>query len=200
MPSSWSIAFAIGLSFTRPSDLAIDQPASGNHAVFHNVRWAGQSFASPIYYVVRFGKGDVQFDFTHYKVIAEDRERIPVTGTWHGAPLAETAPLGERVQHFEITHGVNSCALIVLARDPARRGFYVGIGPLFYMPHAEAKVDGRESSSGYAYGGTGFEALAGTGGPAPFADVKVQTGSIRVGIAGGTAATTLSSVQFSVAP
>ena len=200
MPSSWSVAIAIGLSFTRPSNLTIDQPSNGNHAVFHNVRWAGQSFTSPLYYVVRIGKGGVQLDYTHFKIVAEADERVPVSGTWRGLPVDETAPLGERVQHFEVTHGVNSFALLALAHDPARRGAYVGVGPVIFVPHAESIVDGRRGDWGYGYGGRGFEVLAGAGMPAPFADVKYIAGSIRVGIADGTAKTTLSTEAVSVAP
>jgi hypothetical protein len=200
MPSPWSVVIAIGISFTRPSDLTIHQPASGNDAVFRNVRWANQSFVSPLYYIVRFGKGDVQVDFTHYKVIAETHERIRVAGTWHGQPVDETARLEERVQHIEISHGVNSFALVGLAHDPAHRGLYIGAGPVIFMPHAESTVDGRVGEWGYAYGGQGIEVFAGVGVPAPFAEVKYDAGSIRVGVADGTAATTLSTVQLSVAP
>ncbi len=200
MPAPWSIAIAIGISFTRPSDLTIDQPARGNHAAFHNVRWAGQSFVAPLYYVVRIAKGDVALDFTHFKIIAESHEAVPVTGTWHGQAVTQTQRLGEYIQHFEVTHGVNSFALIGLFRDPTRRGGYAGIGPVVFMPHAETQVDSATSGWGYAYGGTGVEALAGAGFPAPFADVKYIAGRIHVGVADGTATAALSTFAISAAP
>jgi hypothetical protein len=200
MASPWSVAIAIGLSFTRPSDLTIDQPKDGNHATFRHVRWAGQSFVSPLFYVVRIGKGDVALDFTHFKVIAATQETLPVTGTWHGADIDTDAPLGDRVQHLEISHGVNSFGLVAFARDPDRRGAYVGIGPVIFMPHSESTVDGKVGEWGYANGGSGFEVIAGAGMPAPFADLKYTFGSIKVGVADGTAATQLSTVQISVAP
>jgi hypothetical protein len=200
MPSSWSIAIAFGLSFTQPSNLTIDQPANGNHAVFHNVRWAGQSLVPSPYYVVRFGKGDLQVDYTHYKIIAEAQERLPVDGTWHGQPVDETAPLADRVQYFEVSHGVNSVGLIVIAHDPTRRGPYVGAGPVIFLPHAESTVDGQDIERDYAYGGRGFEVLAGAGIPAPFADVKYTAGTLRVGVANGTAETRLSTAAISIAP
>ena len=56
--AGWSIALAIGMSFTSPSDLTIDLPKSATHDTFHNVQWAGNPFVSPLYYVVRFGYGD----------------------------------------------------------------------------------------------------------------------------------------------
>ena len=198
--SSWSLAIAIGLSFTRPSDLTIEQPARGNHAVFHNVRWAGQSFVSPLYYVVRFGKGDVLVDFTHYKIVAAAQETVPVRGTWHGQPVEGAAPLGERVQHLEVSHGVNSLGIIGIAHDPYKRGLYVGGGPVIFLPHAESTVDGAVGEWGYAHGGNGFEVLTGVGIPAPFAEVKYDAGFLRVGVAEGTASMHVSTVQFSIAP
>jgi hypothetical protein len=200
MPSSWSVALAIGLSFTKPSDLTIHQPANGNAATFHDVRWAGQSFVSPLYYVVRIGKGDVQLDFTHYKIVAHTDENVPVDGTWHGEPVDETAPLDERVQHLEVSHGVNSFGLVGLLRDPDHRGLYIGGGPVIFMPHSESTVDGQDDQWGYANGGSGFEVFSGVGTPAPFAELKYDTGSLRVGVANGTATTTLSTLQISVAP
>lgn len=200
MASAWSIAFAIGLSFTKPSDLTIDQSAFGNHATFHHVRWAGQSLVSPQYYVVRIGKGDVQLDFTHFKIVAETDERVAVDGTWHGAAVSETAPLSNRVEHFEVSHGVNALAIVGLFRDPARRGWYAGAGPVIYLPHAETTVDGHVAQWGYANGGKGFEILTGSGFPSPFAEIKYDAGSVKVGIAGGTASTSISSLQLSATP
>jgi hypothetical protein len=200
MASPWTIALAIGISFTRPSALTIDQPALKNHATFHNVRWAGQAFVSPLYYVVRIGKGDIALNFTHFKMIAEVDESIPVTGEWHGGPVDETAPMGDRVQHLEISHGVNSFGLIGLFKDPYHRGLYFGGGPVIFMPHAESTVDGNVAQWGYANGGGGFEALAGWGMPAPFADVNYLAGSVHVGVANGTASTNVSTFRFSFAP
>jgi hypothetical protein len=198
--SSWSLAIAIGLSFTRPSDLTIDQPKDGNHAVFKNVRWAGQSFVSPLYYVVRIGKGDVALDFTHYKILAATHESVPVSGTWNGQPVNETAPLGDRVQHFEVSHGVNSFGIVGIAHNPLHRGLYIGGGPVFFLPHSESTVDGQVGQWGYAYGGVGWEVMAGDGIPAPWGEVKYNAGNIRVGIADGTAAVHLSTWEISVAP
>jgi hypothetical protein len=68
------------------------------------------------------------------------------------------------------------------------------------MPHAESTVDGKVNQWGYAAGGGGFEVLTGIGFPAPFADVKYDSGYVRVGIADGTASTKVDSLQLSVAP
>jgi hypothetical protein len=95
---------------------------------------------------------------------------------------------------------VNSFALVGFFRDPTRRGEYAGIGPVIFMPHAETQIDGATSGWGYAYAGSGIEALAGVGFPTPFADVKYIAGRIRVGVADGTAAMTLSTFAISAAP
>jgi hypothetical protein len=68
------------------------------------------------------------------------------------------------------------------------------------LPHAESTVDGKVNEWGYAYGGNGFVVMAGDGIPAPWAEVKYAGGNVKVGIADGTASTSLSTVEFSVAP
>lgn len=198
--ATWSIAIAIGISFAHPSDLRIDQPTRDTHAVVHDVRWAGQSFVSPLYYVVRLGYGDVALDFTHFKIIAETQRVTDISGTWHGAAVSQNTPISKYVQHFELSHGVNSIALIALAHNPAHRSLYAGIGPVIFMPHAETRLDDSPNQWGYAYGGVGFEAVGGVGMPAPFADVKYISGHVRVGISDGTASTLLSAFAISAAP
>jgi hypothetical protein len=108
--------------------------------------------------------------------------------------------MGNRVQHFEISHGVNSIGIIGLAHDPNRRGLYIGAGPVIFLPHAENTVDGAVAEWGYRYGGNGFVAMVGDGIPAPWAEVKYAAGNLNVGIANGTASTYLSTVEISVAP
>jgi hypothetical protein len=198
--SKWSLAIAIGLSFTRPSDLTITMPKDGNAATFHNVHWSGQSFVSPLYYVVRVGYADAAIDFTHYKIIAAVHQDIEQSGTWHGAPIDGEAPLDQHVQHLEISHGVNALALVGIVHDATKRGFYGGGGPLIYLSHSESTVDGKVFRWGYAPSGNGFEVFSGFGMPAPWAEVKYDVGRVTVGIADGTATVPLQTVHFSFAP
>lgn len=204
MAQPWSIAIALGISLTSPSDLTIDMPAQKNHDTMHSVTWAGKPFVSPLYYVVRIGKGDVAIDFTHYKIEADTSATIHESGTWHGSPVDGETRLDARVQHIEISHGVNSLALIGLARRPDGRGAYAAAGPLIYLSHAESTVDGVVNQWGYAHSGNGFEILAGAGRSpaAPFAELKHDWGFITVGITqdGGTASVPLSTTHISVAP
>jgi hypothetical protein len=198
--AGWTIALAIGMSFTNPSDLTIDLPSSGTHDTFHNVRWDGKPFVSPFYYVVRFGCGDAQVDFTHYKIYADESRTVRETGTWHGEPVDGDVRLDRKVQHLEISHGVNALALVGIFHDPFKRGLYIGGGPLIYLSHAESTVDGKPYQWGYGHSGNGFEAFVGDGIPAPWAELKYDMGKVRVGVADGTASVPLSTLHISVSP
>lgn len=198
--AGWALAIAIGMSFTKPSDMKIDVPKTDTHVTFKDVRWAGQSFVSPLFYVVRIQKGNAALDFTHFKILAATQERLAETGTWHGQPVDDVVALGDRVQHIEVSHGVNSFGLVGIFRDPTKRGFYAGVGPVFFMPHAESTVDGKVESWGYQWGGVGAEAFAGSGMPAPWAELKHTEGRVAVGIADGFATIPISTYHIAVAP
>ncbi len=196
----WSIALAIGLSFTKPSDVTIDMPGEKNHVTLRDVHWSGQPFVSPLYYVVRLGYGDAAIDFTHYKILAAVHKDVHEDGTWHSEPVDDDVPLDQRVQHFEVSHGVNSLGLVAIAHDPSKRGLYIGGGPVIYLPHAETSVDGKDAQWGYAFGGSGFEVFGGDGIPAPWAELKNDVGHITIKIADGTASLPLNTLHLSVAP
>ncbi len=196
----FSIAFAIGVSFTRPSDLNVDLPSEKTEATFDRVRWSGQPFVSPLYYVLRFGRGDLAVDFTHYKIYAATQNSYREHGTWKGQNVDDTVRLDSRVQHFEVSHGVNALGLVAIARSPLRRGFYAGIGPVVYLSHSESTIDGTAGEWGYGLTGAGFEAFGGIGLPAPFAEAKIDVGKITVGVPRGKATIPLQTVQFSFAP
>lgn len=204
MSQPWSIAIALGISLTSPSDLTIDMPAQKNHDTLHNVSWAGKPFVAPLYYVVRIGKGDVAIDLTHYKIEADTSATVHENGTWHGDAVDGDTRVDKRVQHLEISHGVNPIALIVIARRPDGRGPYIAGGPLIYLSHSETTIDGIDDQWGYSHSGNGFEILAGTGGSpgAPFAELKHDWGFVTIPATatGGYASTSLSTTHISVAP
>ena len=122
------------------------------------------------------------------------------SGTWQGAAVDDDVPLDSRVQHFEISHGVNSLGLVGILHDPAKRGLYLGGGPVIYLSHAETTVDGHPYQWGYDHTGNGFEVFAGDGIPAPWAELKYDTGTVKVEIANGTATVPLGTLHISVAP
>lgn len=197
-----TLSIYFGASQTRPSDLHVVQAARGNDATIHSVVWRGYSLRAPIYYGVRVTYSSpnqpwtrIALDFTHLKVYADGDERALQSGTWHGGAISEVAPIQDRVQHFEITHGVNLLGIAVLAQvsGPAGGGLYVGAGPVIYLPHSENRVDGLPAGDGYEYGGGGFQVLVGAGGCSGatpvYGEVKYSHGDPVVSIADGRAQT-----------
>jgi hypothetical protein len=198
--AAWAIALSVGISLTRPSDLRVRVPARGDDAVFRRVRWSGQSLVAPPWYSVRVSRGALALDYTHYKIIAATQDTVRETGTWHGAAVDEDVRLNRRIEHFEVSHGVNAVAVLVVFRNPSKRGVYGAVGPVVYVPHAESTVDGVSGQWGYGVGGFGAEAVVGTGGAHRFAEVKYDAGRIAVGVANGTATTPLQTLHAALSP
>jgi hypothetical protein len=129
-----------------------------------------------------------------------------VAGVWNGAPVDESAPLGRRVQDFNISHGVNMLTANALYRWGARSGSasegrhlqpYVGGGTVLYIPHSESTIDNRTTAGRYQTSGFGYQALGGvryglTRRVGVFAEAKFNGGRARVDTAeGGRAETNL---------
>ena len=198
-----SISFYLGASQTRPSDLHVVQNALGNDATMRRVPWPGYPFRFEPYYGLRlsyFAPGHpetrVALDFTHYKIYARTEDLVVQDGDWHGAPLHEVAPMRERVQSFEMTHGLNMLGLSVLQQlSGSGNGIYVGAGPVLYVPHSESRVDGKAGGNQFAFGGFGFQGQTGVRGCADgrplFAEIKYNEGHPTVPIALGFAQTRL---------
>jgi hypothetical protein len=198
-----SISFYLGASQTRPSDLHVVQSSLGNDATMHRVPWPGYPFRFEPYYGLRlsyFAPGHpetrVALDFTHYKIYGRTEDSVVQDGEWHGAPLHEVGPMRERVQSFEMTHGLNMFGLSVLQQlSGSSSGIYVGGGPVLYVPHSESRVDGIPGGDFLAFGGFGFQAHTGVRGCVGvqplFAEIKYNEGHPTVPIALGLAQTTL---------
>jgi hypothetical protein len=202
-------SFYVGASQTQPSSLHVTQPARGNDATMHAVPWAGYPFRFSPYYGLRLSYNPpghpqtrIALDYTHYKIYAPTEDTIEQDGTWHGAPLHTAAPMRERVQSFEITHGVNMFGLSILQNVSGigASGVYVGAGPVIFVPHTENRVDGLAGGDGDEYGGWGFQfhgGIRGCIGERPlFAEFKYNLSEpITVPIAQGTAQTSLHTVH-----
>lgn len=174
----------------------------------HGVTWRGYPFRFEIYYGIRLTYTppyhpwtQVALDYTHYKVYAETNDRVLQDGTWHGEAFRETAPMRERVQSIEMTHGLNMLGLNVLQRvsGPQFSGAYIGAGPVVFLPHTESRIDGVPHTSGYDFGGTGFQFIGGAIGclrsHRVFAEMKYSNGAPFVAIAQGRAQTALHTVH-----
>ncbi len=206
-----SISVYSGTSDTADSNLRIREPSSNSDATFHGVSWQAQPFDDSPYYGIRLtyfhtdsARWGASLDFTHYKIIGETDRTLPVDGLWNGATVRETAPMNLRVQHFEVSHGLNLVALNAIYRWPLGRGAalpearwqpYVGAGLVTYVPHAEAEINGHPASAGYQFGGFGYQVLGGLEcrlwqHVSVFAEFKLDGGSLDLDFQAGTHART----------
>jgi len=196
----------LGEAWTQDSDLQVIQPASGSAATFRGVSWDSKSFESPPYYGLRvtyfperFPQWGVGLDFTHYKIYAETDKTVPVDGTWNGASINEVARLGDRVQKFNVSHGVNYIGptlayrwtLDASGRFPdGRWNPYLGAGPVYYINHPENTINGLTNDEAYETSGWGWQAFGGlsyriNSSLSVFGELKYNQGTAKVQTAGG---------------
>lgn len=174
----WQISGGAGTSQTLSSDLHIVQPATGTDATFHGVRWQGHPYQGSPYHEVRIvaflprqPRLGVFVNFTHYKIYALTGEERRVTGTWLGQPIDQVAPLGDRVQYFRISNGVNVFTEGVLFRQQLQRSArypsgrlqpYYGGGVSQYIDYGINTVNGQDNNPHrYQWNGWGFSLDAG---------------------------------------
>lgn len=205
------VSVYIGKSFTDDSDVRLRQPNS-TQLTFHGVSWSDHSFENPIYYgwrVTHFFKHrpdwGVALDFFHYKVFSDTNAVLPVTGTRGGAPVSGSERLGDTIQRFDMTHGVNYLTLNAVRRWRLRRNGpafpqgrlqpYVGAGIGAVIPHVEAKI-GTDFKGNYQVRGPGFQFFGGaryglTRRWSLFGEYKFTHTTLTVDIPHGDAHTTL---------
>lgn len=211
-----TVSLYVGQSQALDSDLEIQQSSTNSNATFSGVSWEGQSFTTPIYWALRvthyfeaaphWAAGG---EFVHDKVIAQTSKPVAVSGTWNGAAVSGNAPLGQYVQTFEISHGVNYVGALgvyrwMLAQDGefanGRWQPYVAGGPVYFILHPESTVHGLTADEQLAGSGFGFEAMGGM----RFLisshwdlslEAKYTQGTAKVDISGGTAQTDLKLMQ-----
>lgn len=198
-----------GSSFTRQSDLHIVQGAAGSDVTFRGVDWSARPLHPAPYYGLRYTHffpaslaWGVAIDYTHYKVYAKTDRSVPVQGLWNGLTVNTAAPLGNYVQQFEISHGVNTLSINGMYRwlDAAIFGGrfqpYAGAGLTRYWMHSENMVGGVFHETGYQSSGYGLQVLAGasyriTPQVYAFAEAKFNRAKANVDIADGQAETRL---------
>ncbi len=206
-----SISVYSGTSDTATSDLRIREPSSDSDATFHGVRWQARPFEDSPYYGIRLAyfqtnssRIGASLDFTHYKIYAETERTLALDGRWDGVTVKGIGPMYLRVQHFEVSHGLNLAALNMIYRWPlgpaaalpeSRWQAYVGAGLVAYVPHAEATINGNFTSAGYQLGGFGYQVLAGlqcrvSRRMSLFAELKQDGGGLNMDFQGDTRART----------
>ncbi|MGH8750877.1 MAG: hypothetical protein ACREUV_04150 [Burkholderiales bacterium] len=206
-----------GGSYTLNSDIRVQQ--SNTDATFHDVSWDAKPFKAPPYYGVRFnhffenaphwGAG---LDFTHYKIFAQTDRVVLVDGIFNGTPVNQSAPLNQRVQKFNITHGVNIIAANIFYRwtdffaseafPHGRLQPYFGGGLVYYILHPENTINNVQNDERYQGSGFGYQVLGGvhyglTKHIGLFVETKFNSGNAHVSTASqGTAETSLNTFHL----
>lgn len=175
----WEIAAYIGGARTADSDLTVSQPGMGNNLTFENVRLRSRSFDGPLYYGLRAGYYLPQLsflgfesEFIHLKVFSDPQQTVRVSGQHRNVPLNREMLLGEIVQQYSISHGVNLLLFNIAARRRMPRDGRLtltaraGIGPT--LPHTESRIEDQAQEQ-YEIGRAGWQVSAG-------ADLKLWRG------------------------
>jgi len=168
----WVVAVYLGGVHTAASDLTISQPTLGTNLTFLDLRLSSQSFSRPLYYGLRGGYFlrrlpflGFEVEFIHLKAFADPQQQVRVTGFRHALPINAELRLGEIVQHYSISHGVNLLLFNVAARHRikyAQERFVLtaraGLGPT--LPHTESLIEGRAQEQ-YEIGRLAWQASGG---------------------------------------
>ena len=168
-------SFFTGFAFTEDNDLRLRQ-AGGTDLTFHNVSYKGKDFESPIYYggrlayfLSRQSHWGFGAEFFHMKMYAQTDDRVHVTGHRDGISINDDERIGDTIESFSLSHGLNyALGDIVYRWLPGRRGQdflghlepYAGLGLGLTIPHVESSVNGNFHEE-YQVHGPGVQALAG---------------------------------------
>lgn len=173
----WVVAAYLGGARTAASDLRVSQPPLDSDLTFEGVRLRSRSFDPPLYYGLRAGyfiprapSLGLEAEFIHLKVFSDPGQRVRVAGRRGGAAVDAEMPLGEIVQQYSISHGVNLLLFNAALRrglgrsDEAPGGRLVvsaraGAGPT--LPHTESSVEGRRQEQ-YEVGRLGWQLAGGS--------------------------------------
>jgi len=205
--ADWVLAAFLGGAATEAATLRVEQASDASDFEVHDVAFAGRSFESPVYYGYRImwtrprqARLGFEGELIHLKVYAETGALVRVRGTIRDAPVDRTMRLGEVVERFSISHGLNLLFGNLVLRQPLgaaapvqnRRAVLavrVGAGPT--IQHAESTIGGRTQEQ-YEWGRVAGQVAAGIEyrvAPrlAAIAEYKVTATSQRVAVPDGWA-------------
>ncbi len=172
----WVIAAYLGGARTASSDLTILQPPVGNNLTFQNIDFSSRSFDPPLYYGFRGGYFfdrmpflGLEAEFIHLKVFSDPSQQVRATGRHRNVAIDRQLPLGEIVQQYSISHGVNLLLFNVAARHQMKRtaaapqgrlilSMRGGLGPT--LPHTESRIEGK-SQEQYEFGRLNWQVATG---------------------------------------
>jgi hypothetical protein len=174
--ADWVVSGFLGAAATRDVTLRIDQPVRATAFAISAARFTGRSFESPVYYGYRVmwagrsgARIGVEGELIHLKAYLDTTRPAAVTGTLDGAPVNRTVTIGDLVQRFSVSHGLNLLFVNIVLRQPlggrgrveTRRllvAVRVGAGPT--IPHTESTIGGRTQEQ-YEWGRVAGQAAAG---------------------------------------
>jgi hypothetical protein len=172
----WIFAAYVGGAHSASSFLRISQPALGSSLTFEDVSLQSRSFDPPLYYGFRGGYFipqapfvGLEAEFIHLKVFSDPQQRVRVAGLRRGDPIQREMPLGDIVQQYSISHGVNLLLFNAALRHGVSRNAdapdgrlvltaRVGVGPT--LPHTESSVEGSRQEQ-YEVGRVGWQVAGG---------------------------------------
>lgn len=165
------VAGYVGVPYTYPSDLRLEDPAKKSDFTLKRVSWDGKPFKHPLYYgvrVARWAPGNrtgVMVDFLHSKAISRPGETLAIEGTIDGKPAPKSARVEELFRTLEFSHGHNMVMLTGLFRLGALAPSvspYIGAGFGVALPHTEVKRHSEaDRTYEYQYAGPVAQGLLG---------------------------------------
>ncbi|PYR53456.1 MAG: hypothetical protein DMF91_28290 [Acidobacteria bacterium] len=156
--ADWNVGVYLGIPHTLSSPLRLQRPPDTD-VVFASVAYEGEPFTFPLYYGYRAGYFShrhlgIEAEVIHLKVFADPSEVVRRDGRLGGRMVMDAAPLGDVVQRFAISHGLNLVLVNAVVRAPVRRRSSesriswvarAGAGPT--VPHAERPYRLRAASN-----------------------------------------------------
>jgi hypothetical protein len=168
--AQWYVGFYLGANNTTRADITLELPDRNTSLTYEDVAFEAKPFESPQYYGYRvgrmFGEGrrfGIEGELIHLKTIAKVADAYPVSGVESGVAVDEVSRMSNRVQRYQMTHGLNFVLVNLVVRRPIANGRVAlvgraGAGPT--LPHAETTI-ATVTREQYEYGGLGVQLAGG---------------------------------------
>jgi lipid A oxidase len=174
--AEWRLEAYLGKASTSNADLKVEQPSRQNNLLFHDVEYTDRSFQTPLYYGLRAGYFTAPYsnlgfevEFIHAKLYSESRQEVYVSGVREGESIDSTIRLGEIVQDFSMSHGLNFLFFNLVGRlglfrnrdnQADKVGLYNRVGIGLLIPHTESVIGGERKEQ-YEFHGPAYQLAAG---------------------------------------
>ena len=174
--AEWRFEAYGGKFYPGRSDLTIYRPRAGDNLTYHDLEWEDRSWEHPIYYGYRISwflpgslRNGIELEFIHPKIHSDPSSRLLATGTLARQPVSGVRVLGDHIELFDISHGLNFLLINWAYRRAWRMSgpvgpgksylvFRSGLGPC--ICHTESLID-NVFMEHYELGGLGVQAALG---------------------------------------